>query len=320
MKNFAVLCLFFLLSVLPVSVSAESPQPLIEVAYFKPVDVASPSEEDINFIRESMVEVQTFFASEMERHGFGRQTFEFHSEISVIRGKRKLEDYSVSDRLKNEIHEADWQVQNKIDVVFVLGLESFTIPKASGVAYPICWVWPDKSSERDDCNWFIAVPIHGRELYFLPVIAHEIAHAFGLHHSFDDIPGLINVMKGQGHITIGEKEELRKYGFRYEDARFMDEWGRLSIVESVQSTRIAFDTDVNDDGYTDLYDCLIVRSAMSIPSNYDTDVNNDGVTNILDLIIVKNAAIESIVAAGPTKRRIRITTWGGLKKETRFGR
>ena len=85
----------------------------------------------------------------------------------------------------------------------------------------------------------------------------------------------------------------------------------------VVATAVTIDTDVNDDGYTDIYDCLIVRSAMSIESKYDTDVNDDGVTNILDLMLVKAAAFEAIAAAAPPKpsvQKIRVTTWGALKR------
>ncbi len=77
---------------------------------------------------------------------------------------------------------------------------------------------------------------------------------------------------------------------------------------------IEIDADVNDDGYVDLYDVLIVRSGMNQSVKYDTDVNNDGVTNEVDLLIVKAKAVEAIVAASPRKRKVNITTWGNLKK------
>lgn len=72
--------------------------------------------------------------------------------------------------------------------------------------------------------------------------------------------------------------------------------------------------DVNNDGYVDLSDVMIVRSGMTNKSTYDTDVNNDGVTNILDLLLVKFKAVEVIIAAAPSKRKIQITTWGAMKK------
>ncbi len=71
--------------------------------------------------------------------------------------------------------------------------------------------------------------------------------------------------------------------------------------------------DVNNDGYVDLYDVMIVRSGMQNPVTYDTDVNNDGVTDEQDLLIVKAKAVEAIVAASPQKGKVNITTWGALK-------
>ena len=73
------------------------------------------------------------------------------------------------------------------------------------------------------------------------------------------------------------------------------------------------DVDVNDDGYVDLYDVLIVRSGMSSKTSYDTDLNNDGITDELDLAIVKAAAHAAIAAASPRKRKVNITTWGSIK-------
>ena len=83
---------------------------------------------------------------------------------------------------------------------------------------------------------------------------------------------------------------------------------------SVETEMLVIDADVNNDGYVDLSDVLIVRRAMTHESAYDTDINNDGVTNILDLLIVKAKAFEAIAAAAPRKKRVNITTWGSLKR------
>ena len=80
-----------------------------------------------------------------------------------------------------------------------------------------------------------------------------------------------------------------------------------------ETAEFTIDADVNNDGYVDLSDVLIVRSGMTRASTYDTDVNNDGTTNILDLLIVKAKALEAIAAAAPRKRKVNITTWGTLK-------
>ncbi len=86
----------------------------------------------------------------------------------------------------------------------------------------------------------------------------------------------------------------------------------VALPEVIALTEI--DADVNDDGYVDLYDVLIVRSGMQKSVSYDTDINNDGVTDEVDLLIVKAKAMEAIAAAAPRKRKVKITTWGSIKK------
>ena len=87
----------------------------------------------------------------------------------------------------------------------------------------------------------------------------------------------------------------------------------ITIMSPVAaSTEI--DADVNDDGYTDLYDVMIVRSGMQNSVSYDTDVNNDGITNEVDLLIVKAKAVEAIAAAAPRKTRMKLTTWASIKR------
>lgn len=88
----------------------------------------------------------------------------------------------------------------------------------------------------------------------------------------------------------------------------------ISLPEVIASTKI--DADVNNDGYVDIRDVLLVRRAMQSFILYDTDLNNDGVTDELDLLIVKAKATEAIVAAAPRKRKrkVNIMTWGAMKK------
>ena len=77
LKGRFLLLAWFLLS-FSLSASAEPP---IEVTYFKPSDVQTPSQAELDALHEVMVEVQAFFASEMDRHGFGQKTFAFNQDI-----------------------------------------------------------------------------------------------------------------------------------------------------------------------------------------------------------------------------------------------
>ena len=102
----------------------------------------------------------------------------------------------------------------------------------------------------------------------------------------------------------------------HEDKKFVESMAKemgISVTELVSTT---IDADVNNDGYVDLSDVLIVRSGMKHSSIYNTDINKDGVTNEVDLLLVKAKAFEAIVQAAPTavRRKLKITTWGTLKR------
>ena len=105
-----------------------------------------------------------------------------------------------------------------------------------------------------------------------------------------------------------------------EDKRFVEAIARemgISVATPVFAATF-IDADINNDGYVDLADVLIVRNGMQNSVRYDTDVNNDGVTNTVDLLIVKAKALEAIAAAAPAavtqKRKVKIITWGSIKR------
>ena len=293
-------------------------QPPIEVIYFKPSDIEYPEKEDIDFVREIMIEVQAFFASEMDRYGFGKKSFDFNSEISVIAGKRSTKDYTVLDMIVNETHKIDWEIQNKIDIVFVAGLKDLPsgrgdVDRLVGLMLPRPWRWPGANQQPDDYNWLGVIALDNRSDLVPIVTAHEIAHAFGVHHSRDEIPNRINLMDTlilRNDIT----ENLKNRAIRQKDAKLLNESGRLSIQDLHEPSNQEVDADVNNDGYVDLSDVLIVRSGVNHKSSYNTDVNGDGITNEIDVLIVKAKAHESIAAAAPSKRKIKLKTWAEIKR------
>lgn len=289
-------------------------EPPIEVIYWKASDVQRPSQEELNVFNDLMEETQSFFASEMNHYGFGEKTFDFN-KIKIVAGLKTLSYYTVSHwRLINESPLIERGFKNQIFVVF-LG-EGEYIDSGLALAQFLCGNAP---KELIYCNNLVVVPTIRRHI-IRPLIAHELGHAFGLKHvsniwikdriDVDRIDVMIHPLAVIPGITMTLKQH---FALSRNDATFLNKGGRLSIQKE-PDTEIILDTDVNNDGYTDLYDCLIVRSGISIESNYDTDINNDGITNILDLMLVKAAAFEAIAAAAPSRQRVITTTWAELKK------
>ena len=226
-----LLCLLFLLAFADVrELSAEPP---IEVIYFKPSDVQTPSQEEIDSVRDVMVEVQSFFASEMDRHGFGEKTFAFNPNITVVEGKLKGSQYT-SAKIHPEIPLIEWGFQNQIYVVFLGGEGGGVEPGASAISKPLCLSPPDLKV----CNNMVLAPAENDRLLEV-LLAHEIGHAFSLfHHAPVRLIGIrIDIMYAPLHVRPGVKEHLKNYALSEDDAAFLDTNGRLEDSSRKQPNR-----------------------------------------------------------------------------------
>ena len=132
---------------------------------------------------------------------------------------------------------------------------------------------------------------------------------------FEENPEAWNAVR-QIPTSKGKMSEYMKGWYETvdsEDQKFVEAIAAEMGI-SVTTEVLSIDADVNNDGYVDIKDVLLVRSAMQNSILYDTDINDDGITNEIDLLIVKAKAIEVIAAAAPRKSKIKITTWGSMKR------
>ena len=301
--------ILFLIAMLFLCLSSTFAEPPIKVIYWKSSDVEMPRQDEMDRLHEVMIEVQSFFASEMDKYGFGKKTFDFTKDIEVVEGLLKLHQYTSPLTIHRESPSLiEFGLDNQIYVVF-LG-EAEHIGRGNAASQQLCANIPEQLIY---CNNLVVIPTKTHHIT-LPLLAHEIGHAFSLGHPQQRlIANKVDVMYLPLHVVPGVTMKLKDFAINRKDANFLNDGGRLSVQQDSQEIDII--TDVNRDGYTDLSDCLIVRSGMSVKSTYDTDINNDGVTNILDLMLVKAAAFEAIALAAPSKQRFITTTWGSLKQK-----
>jgi hypothetical protein len=220
------LLLWLLFLLVFAAVSELSAEPPIEVIYWKSSDVQTPTQDEINAFRDLMVEVQSFFASEMARYGFGQKTFAFN-EIKIVEGAKKLDQYTSSHwTLVNESPLIERGLDNQIYVVF-LG-KAGSIGRGNAVSQQLCANIPEQLIY---CNNLVVIPTESPDI-IRPLLAHEIGHAFSLDHAPKRlISNKVDIMYLPLAVIPGVKMELKDFVFSQKDATFLNEGGRLSVQD-----------------------------------------------------------------------------------------
>ena len=235
--RFLLLAYFFLN--LSLFVYAEPP---IEVIYWQSSDVPAPSQKELDSFNDVMIEVQSFFASEMERQGFGEKTFVFKN-IEVFKAKQNLAYYALDQmRIANAARFIQRGWDKQIWVVFLAG--SSSIKGARGVAQYLCHFTGERLEE---CNNLVVITT-ASERILVPLVAHEIAHAFNLIDHADElwINDKIDVMY-HPLAVFGDaiRMSLEHYVFSKKDATFLNNGGRLSVQQDSEDSNQEIDRDIN---------------------------------------------------------------------------
>jgi len=307
-EKFALLLSLFLLQGFLIFSPVLFAEPLIEVIYLIPSDQVQ-DEEKLDVLSKMVADVQTFYADEMERHGFERKTFEYNENIRVHNGQHTLKAY-LADRnlIWFELGRVTWLPETLVDIVFMEGTDTLAGNSAGKV---LSLLWGAGKQGVAHGYALIWIPVKVTE-FMTPVLAHELGHVFGLDHRSALLTNGKRTVMQAGASRI---RDIEKYAISLEEAKILDKSVFLSIQEK-SDVLSETDADVNDDGYIDLYDVMIVRSATKSPTSYDTDVNDDGVTDEIDVMLVKAAAFQAIAAVSPSKHKFKLTTtWAELKRK-----
>ena len=222
---------------------AEQP---IQIIYWQSTDISEPDIEKIESLTSVITGVQSFFATEMDRHGYGKKTFNFSPEIKIIKASYELDTYTDALTIANETSEIEFGFDNSIYVVFVGGATSFG---AGGIAVsqPLCTNIPERLQY---CNNLIVIPAEQEHLIHV-LTAHEIGHAFNLQHPTNRLAsGKIDIMYFPLHVTPDKTEYLKDYVLNAEHAKQLNTENRLFVQPDLTDEDLVcyypFDGNVQD--------------------------------------------------------------------------
>ena len=216
-------------------------QNIVRLIYFLPSDRAA--QPDVTEKLDKLIkEVQQFYADQVEHHRFGGKTFTFEknedgtAKVYLVEGQYtdayylkdtpktvRREIYDMFDRLK-EVHLI---VVNVSSEKINNGRENVTgvgslIP--FGINYFEENLWTARAG-------YAMIPASGTGFGW-KIIAHELGHAFGLHHDFRDASYLMSYGKAQKRLSECSAEWLDKSRYFNPDQPFFDEPAAVKIVAS----------------------------------------------------------------------------------------
>ena len=163
----------------PVFLDADVPK-TVRLVYFRPNDRPFRPEV-VESMKNTILQIQSFFAAEMERHGHGSRTFRFETDsqggplVHHVDGKHPNAHYynSADDRSET------WQAlgRSRIELI-VRDFSSDTVPFLGGPAGGVTY----RGGGADQSYATVLVP----SSFSWRLLAHELGHAFELEHDFRD--------------------------------------------------------------------------------------------------------------------------------------
>ena len=253
----------------------------VRMIYFLPND-RPYRPEVVQNMKDMIRTVQTFFADQMEAHGYGRKTFRFEADDKGEPKVHRVDGlHSDSYYLANNVYwqEVDQKFDRAANNVYFLVWDNSRNIVASGVG---------GTGGGGKNKGVLTVPAR----FSFGLVAHELAHAFGLGHDFRDGKYILSYGPGQNQLSACAAEYLEVHP--YFNPNIPLEAGTLPTIELISprtypvgSKNVLIRLKVSDieglqqvrlDAYAALYACrgLAGKKQAIVEFEYDGATSSHG--------------------------------------------
>ena len=237
---------------------------MVRLVYFVPSDRQS-RESQVTALRDLLKEAHRFYADEMEKHGFGRKTFNFEYDeqgepiVHEIRGKfsQRYYDYSQDGNPEYLIWKELVPYFDDLHHVFFVAMDSNREViglDAGGIGGPTFFTdnerfygyvpsglrggsamrHRDFTDGEQTNGGFAVIPAFNIGPHQLGVTLHELGHTFALEHDSRE-PGNTNYSMGWGNqsrLSKCEAEWLSVHSFFNPERTHDNNMGRIDLVQT----------------------------------------------------------------------------------------
>ncbi len=234
----------------------------VRMIYFLPND--RPFRQDVvDSMKTTIQRIQTFYAEQMLAHGFGDMTFRFETGAQGDPLVHRVDGEHADSYYHDSTHSGANEVAKifdpyaNIDFV-ILDISSFRGPEGGG------------KIGKNGGTSFLA---YGQMRFG----AHELGHAFGLHHDFNNGGYVMSYGPGMDRLSACHAEFLSVHPYFNPESSFISDMARLPTVELISlpsyqagATSVNIQLKVKDsEGLHQVLLLSITRRPHSAAGNYE---------------------------------------------------